>query len=398
VSRATAFWAVGFAFFVTMLGATLPTPLYPIYGRTFGITPVFITVIFAAYAVGVLASLLLFGRLSDQLGRRPVLIPGLMVSIASSVVFLVASDTALLYVGRVLSGLSAGVFTGTATATLVDLAPGGRRALATGFAVAFNLGGLAAGGLLAGVLADAAPAPLRSPYVAHLVLLVPATVGVLLIPETSGRPASERRFRLQRLQVPSELRGIFGGAATVGFCGFAVSALFGAVTPTVLVRLLGLSSHTLAGLLIFLLMSCSATGQLMTNRLSQRRAFSVGCLLLLVGLGCLAAALLATSLAWLIVSALAAGAGQGLVIGSGLAAINTRVSLERRSEAASTYFVVLYIGLMLPVVGEGFASNAIGLQHAGTIFTAIVAAIVLVVLAGLAARRAPGFAASTSKP
>ena len=378
---------MGYAFFVTMFGATLPTPLYPIYSREFGISAVYITVIFAAYAVGVLASLLLFGKLSDRVGRRPVLIPGLVVSLVSSVVFLVASDTALLYVGRVLSGLSAGVFTGTATATMVDLAPGGKRAVATAFAVAVNLGGLAAGGLLAGVLADVAPQPLRGPYVAHIVLLVPAFAGILLMPETAGRPPGERRFVLQRLRIPPELHGIFGRAATVGFCGFAVSALFGAVAPTVLVRLLDLHSHTLAGVLVFLLMSLSAAGQLTTSRFSQGAAFVLGCSLLVLGLGCLAIALLAKALAWLLISALAVGAGQGLVIGSGLAAINSRVSLERRGEAASTYFVVLYIGLMLPVVGDGFVGEAIGLQSAGVVFTAIVGAVVLLVLASLAVGR-----------
>src|SRR5205807_2732483 len=128
-------------------------------------------------------------------------------------------------------------------------------------------------------------------------LLGPAFAGVLLCPETAGRPAAERRFRLQRLQVPPEVRGIFGRAATVGLCGFAVSALFGAVAPTVLVRLLGASSHTLAGLLVFLLMSYSAAGQLTTSRMSQRTAFAVGCGLLVAGLGCLAAALLAKAMA-----------------------------------------------------------------------------------------------------
>ena len=78
--------------------------------------------IFAVYAAGVIAALLLFGRLSDEIGRRPVLLLGLGFSALSAVVFLVASGLGLLLVGRVLSGFSAGIFTGTATATLVDLA------------------------------------------------------------------------------------------------------------------------------------------------------------------------------------------------------------------------------------------------------------------------------------
>jgi len=383
VSRPTAFWLVSFAFFVTMFGATLPTPLYPIYAAAYGISPVFITVVFAAYAVGVITSLLLTGKLSDQVGRRPVLIPGLVLAFTSSLVFLLANNTELLYLGRVLSGFSAGVFTGTATATLVDLAPGGRRGFATAVAVAVNLGGLAVGSLISGLLAEWVPEPLRLPYALHAALLVPAIVGVALCPETAAAGGQARRFRIQRLGVPPEVRGLFGRAAIVGFCAFAVSGLFGAVAPTLLVRLLSVSSHAVAGLLAFLLMAFSAAGQLTTSRLPQRRAFAIGCSLLTVGVALLATSLLSRSLPWLVASAVVVGMGQGLAIGSGLAAINTRVSGERRGEAASTYFVVLYVGLMLPVVGYGLAANAIGIRSAGLFFAGIVGVAVLAVLASL---------------
>ncbi len=387
VSRGAAFWFMSYAFFVTMTGVTIPTPLYPIYGRMFGISPVFITVIFAVYAVGVIAGLLLVGKLSDQIGRRPVLLPGLLLAMLSSVVFLIANDAALLYVGRVLSGLSAGVFTGTATATLVDLAPGDRRSRASAVAVAINVGGLAFGGLLAGLLAEWGPLPIRLPYFVHLGLLVPAVAAVLVCPETAGGDKQPRRFRLQRLRVPPEVRGLFGPAAVVGFCGFAVSGLFGAVAPTVLAQLLKVSSHAVAGTLVFLVMAFAAAGQLATTRISQRSAFLIGCSALVVGVALLAAALITQTLGWLVASAVVVGLGSGLVIGSGLAAINTRVSGERRGEAASTYFVVLYVGLSLPVVGDGILGNAIGIRAAGIMFSAIVGIVVIAVLVSVAWNR-----------
>src|SRR5581483_5271831 len=114
---------VAYAFTVTMLGTTLPTPLYPIYQSHIHFSALIVTVVFATYGIGVLASLLLLGPLSDQVGRRRILLPGLVLAAVSSIVFLVAHDLPLLFVGRALSGLSAGVFTGTATAALLDLAP-----------------------------------------------------------------------------------------------------------------------------------------------------------------------------------------------------------------------------------------------------------------------------------
>src|SRR5579875_676570 len=125
------FAAAAFALAVAMLGTTLPTPLYGLYREQFGFSELMITVIFATYAAGVIAGLLLFGRLSDEIGRRPVLLGGLLLSAASAGAFLLADGLALLLVGRLLSGLSAGIFTGTATAAIVDLAPRERRGRAT---------------------------------------------------------------------------------------------------------------------------------------------------------------------------------------------------------------------------------------------------------------------------
>ena len=114
--------AVAAAFAINMMGTTLPTPLYPIWQERLGFSQLTITVIFAAYAVGVIAALVIGGSWSDQLGRRPMLFAGLGFSAASACIFLIGDDLGLLLLGRVLSGVSAGIFTGTATAAVVELA------------------------------------------------------------------------------------------------------------------------------------------------------------------------------------------------------------------------------------------------------------------------------------
>src|SRR5258707_15323869 len=111
--RGAGLTSAAFALAIAMLGTTLPTPLYELYRERFGFSELMVTVIFATYAAGVIASLLLFGPLSDQVGRRRVLLPGLALSALSAIAFLLAHGLALLLVGRILSGLSAGIFTGT---------------------------------------------------------------------------------------------------------------------------------------------------------------------------------------------------------------------------------------------------------------------------------------------
>src|SRR5579864_6877611 len=160
-----ALWLVAYAFFAVMLGTTLPTPLYPIYQAQFGFSELLVTVIFATYAVSVIGGLFIFGRLSDDIGRRPVLLLGFALSTLSTVAFILGGGIIPILAGRVLSGLSAAIFNGTATAAMVDLAPPRERLRATTIAVAASLGGLGSGQLLSGALAEYAPLPLRLPFV-----------------------------------------------------------------------------------------------------------------------------------------------------------------------------------------------------------------------------------------
>jgi len=381
LSRTSGFVLIAYAFLVTMLGATLPTPLYPLFAERYSFGALMVTLIFAVYAFGVIAALIAFGELSDQIGRKPVLLAGLALSALSALLFVFADSLTPIFAGRVVSGLSAGLFTGTATAMLVDLVPGDRRRLASLVAVVVNLGGLGLGTLLAGVLADYCRSPLRLPFIVDLGLLAPALIGMLLVPESVPR----RRFRLrpQRLSVPEGVRSVFIRGATTGFASFAVAGVLSAVAPAFLGQVLGRTSHTLAGLLVFILFGASIVGQLAVSRLSDRRALVCACALLVAGAGLLALALAIESLATLFASAIAVGIGQGLGIGAGLAAINQRAPVERRGETASSFFVVMYVGLSLPVIGTGVAAYSFGLRTAGIAFSGAVAALVLAVLVSL---------------
>ena len=365
-----------------MLGTTLPTPLYPIYQREFGFQSFLVTAIFATYAFGVIAGLLLFGHLSDRIGRKRLLIPGLVLSALSAAAFLTAHGLPAILLGRALSGFSAGIFTGTATATLVELAGEGRRTVATTLAVAANIGGLGTGTLLSGLLAQYAPSPLRLPFAVDLALLVPALAGVALAPETVKHAGQRFSLSVQRLRVPAEIRGVFIRAAITGACGFAVSGVFSAVVPSFLAQILHEPNHAVPGALVFALFLTSAIGQIAVSRAPKRYALTAACAALLAGILMLAGAIWLRSIPVLFAAAVVAGFGQGLGIGFGLAEINEEVH-ERRGEVSSTYFVVLYVGLALPVMGVGLLSEAAGLATAGLIFCAIVSAAVAAVMISL---------------
>lgn len=382
IGRRAAFVVTAYAFAVTMVGTTMPTPLYPLYGARFGFSELIITVIFATYAVGVLASLLLFGSLSDQIGRRPVLMLGLGFSAVSAVAFLIAASLGLLLVGRLLSGFSAGIFTGTATATLVDLAPEERRAQATLVATLVNMAGLGLGPLLAGIAAQWGPLPLRLTFWIDAALLIPAFAGVLVMPEPVA-VRSQRKLRIQPLSVPAPVRQIFVRASLAAFAGFAVLGLCTAVLPAFL-GALGVKSHALIGLVVFAAFCGSAAGQLLLEAMTPAAALPRGCGGLILGMGVFALGLATSTIAPLVIGASLAGMGQGLSFRAGLASVNVASPADRRSEVASTFFVVAYVAISLPVVGEGVLAEVAGLQAAGLVFAGAVAALAAAVLVLLA--------------
>jgi MFS family permease len=376
--RRYGFALLAYAFAVIMVGTTLPTPMYALYANHMHFAVFTTTVIFATYAVGVLGALLLFGRWSDAIGRRPVLLAGAAFALASAVVFLFADDVALLLVARLLSGLSAGIFTGTATAAVVEAAPPAQRDRAAVVATIANIGGLGAGPLLAGVLVEYAPHPLQLSFVVHIVLVVLAIGAVLLAPETSARTG---RIGFQRLSVPAEVRQVFITGATAAFAGFAVTGLFTAVAPSFVAEVIGIDNHAVAGAVACSIFAASAVAQLSARRMPTQRAVAIGCAILVVGMVILAVALHFSSLAGLIAGAVVSGVGQGISFSRGLAAVAELAPADRRAEVSSTYFVVAYVAIALPVVGEGLAAQHWGLRTAGVSFAIAIAVLSAICLA-----------------
>jgi len=374
---------IGAAFAVVMLGATLPTPLYPLYEKAFGFGELVTTVVFAVYAVGVIAALLLVGHWSDQVGRRPMLRAGLALSGLSALVFLLAGALGWLFLGRVLSGLSAGIFTGTATATIMDLAPEHGKARASLVAAAVNTGGLGVGPVLAGILAQYAPLPLVLCFIVDLVLVVVAVLCVEAVMEPVRR-ASTLRLWPQKINVPIEVRSVFIKAVIAGFAGFAVLGLFTALSPAFLGTVLHNTNHALTGVVVLSVFIASTIGQSLSLIIGEQRALMVGCAGLIAGMILVGTSLLIPSLAVLILGAVIAGVGQGMSFRAGLGSVTGVCPPDQRGAITSSYFVAFFAGISIPVIGVGAAANSFGLVASGTVFAALVAILATVALLLLA--------------
>lgn len=383
------FLAVAATFAITMMGTTLPTPLYPIYQARMGFSELMITVIFAVYAVGVISALVVTGAWSDQIGRRPLLTLGLVMSAASAGAFLWGDGLWPLLLGRLLSGFSAGIFTGTATVAVVELAPAAWRGQATLVATAANMGGLGFGPFLAGLLAEYLAWPLHLCFVVDLILIAFGFVAVAFAPETAERPAHPK-LAIRKPQVPPAVVGVFVPAAIAGFAGFAVMGLFTAIAPAFMGKVLGYDNHALTGVVVFVVFIGSTLGQSLQERLPRSARLPGGCIGLMVGMAGVVAAIGLESLGLLVIGGAIAGMGQGAAFRAGMGEITAASPAEQRAAVASTFFVVAYIAISIPVVGLGVAATLFGLAPAGMLFAAMVALLALVSLAILLVRQRRG--------
>jgi MFS family permease len=388
VPRRVAFWLLALVLAVTMLGTTLPTPLYVIYQGRWHFSAAMVTVTFAVYAAAVIVTLLLAGRSSDQAGRRPVLAVALGASALSTVIFILAPDLGALIAARIVSGLSAGLMTGTATATLTELIPAASGRRASLVATAANMAGLGLGPLVAGLLAQYAPHPTTLVFEVYLAVLAVAAVILLVVPETvplRTRPA----LRFAGLGIPERGRGEFIAAGVAAFAAFALLGLFSSLVPGFIAGQLHQGSHAVQGAVVFLLLAVGTVTQVALSRFSSGRVVLAGLGLFLAGLALIVAALAESAMALFLAGTVVGGVAVGAIFLGSLATANRLAPAERRGHAISAFFVACYAGLIIPVVGVGVLSGFTGTFPAVLTFSILLAVLCLFSIARFARDVAP---------
>jgi MFS family permease len=377
------YWAAAFAFLTLTAFSTAPSPLYPLYARRDGFSPLTITLIYAVYAVGVAVSLFFAGHLSDIHGRRPLLLAALGLDAASAIVFMAWPALPGLFVARVICGLSVGVTSSTATAYLSELHAAHRPARlahrAQLMATVATLGGFGLGALVAGLLAQYVTHPLTAPYALLLAAMIVAAAGLTLAPETRPRPQSLPVYRPQRLSVPREGRAPFFSALLGIVLVLAVLGMFVGLASTVLVTTLHRPSLALAGGTVFLVFAAGAATAAAISTWPLRRLLLAAVALMIAGL------VIAVTAAWLPAPSLTLFLLGGAVVGAGGAAgfkstLGVVVAVSPSgalAEALAAYFLGGYVGLSVPVIGLGIALQYVSTPVALLIFSAAVAAALL---------------------
>jgi predicted MFS family arabinose efflux permease len=376
---------LAFALVAAIIGLALfasgtPSPLYGTYRELWGFSSLVLTLVYATYAFGVLAALILAGRISDEAGRRPVLLVALAALMAATVVFMVADSVIWLFVARGVQGLATGLALGAASAALLDLHP--RRDPA---GVGLTNGVVSAGGMGLGVLVSATfvellPAPRVLPYVALFVLFAVAFAGVARMPEpVAGRVRP--RLTPQRPHVPAAVRRPFLLAALAVISSWSVGGLFLSLGPQLSATLFHTSDHLVAGVSVFALAGSGAAAQLVFGRSAPWAAATGGSIALAIGLLLIVLAAAEQSSAVYLAGAIIGGGGFGVAFLGALRSLSAAIPPAHRAEVMSAFYVVAYAALSLPAILAGVVVTPLGLEPTFELFGSVIAGLALVVAA-----------------
>jgi MFS family permease len=362
--------------FVMLAGSNLPTPLYAVYQQRFGFSSGALTLVFATYALVLIPALMVFGELSDRIGRRRVIAGGLVSAAVGLAIFATAQGIAWLYVARVFQGLAVGATSGTATAALVELDPDGDHSRAAIVAVAAQAGGAAAGPVLAGLLAQWAPWPRQLCYLVGLVANLAVGVAVLRIREPHPRRG---RWHLQRPRVPAGEGAAFARAGLTAAAVWAVGALYVSIVPSYVGKLLRTHDLALIGAISATMLATACAVQLVSlrTRVGPRTAQPLGLALLVLGLVALVAAFPVHSLPMLIVAALLAGAGLGFGFFGSQTRVNQLAPSDRRGEVTAAFITCVYAGVATAAISAGLISDVASLFLAVTIVGSVIGVLAL---------------------
>src|SRR5580693_6476081 len=372
--RAATFWILAGLFLMLFFASAAASPLYPVYQVKFDFSAATLTAVFAVYVLVLLVTLLFFGKVSDHLGRLPVIITALVFSVAGCAVFLAAHGVGALYVARSLQGIATGLASGPIGAALIELQRAGsqRAPLVTS---AFSTLGLALDALVTSALVQYAPAPTHLIWWALLAVFAAGTVAVLAMAEPGSRRPGVLASLRPTIAVPRQARGTFAGAVPCFVATWALGGLYLSLGPSLAAQATGSPNLLWGGLVIFLLCGTGAAAAFALRGISSRAMMLAGCLSLLAGMAVTFGAIVTTTSAAFLIGSAVAGVGFGLAFLGSFRMITALAEPDDRAGLVTAIYIVGYLAFSVPALLAGVATTRSGLHPTALVYSASLAVL-----------------------
>ncbi len=344
------------ALFLVTCAVNLQAPLYNKYAELSGYGYGLITVVFAAYVIGVLPTLVLFGGISDRIGRKKSILLALILAILATSLMIILPKIQTLFVSRLLQGISFGLCAGAASAYLTQSTENHERAagyVAATTSVGFGIGALfTSGALLTG---ESLVPP--SYWIIVIVTISCFAAFLSIIPEQ--KRSHSTILILAKIPKGTILIGLTITAA------WTVSGLTTAILPSQLAQQ-GLAIWS--GLAIFLVMGIGAVAQPLARKMDSLFSIKIGFVLIPLGYLLMLMGIWSGNIAILLSGTTLAGlACYGFTYLGGLARFS-KASGAYNARAISGYYLFSYVGFSVPIIVLGFVSDVIGIVQALTYF------------------------------
>ncbi|WP_083294912.1 MFS transporter [Burkholderia plantarii] len=365
---------------ITLIGylaaSSAPTPLYRLYQAQWHFSPILLTVIFGVYALTLLLALVVAGRLSDHVGRRPVIAAALLLQIAAMGLFLAAAGPGWLLGARVLQGLATGLATAAVGAALIDL-DRERGALVNGLA---PMGGMSCGALGSTALAQLAPAPLHLVFVLLLALFAIQLIQLWRVPETAGgRPGALRSLR-PSVSVPAAARAELLAITPINVAVWALGGFYLSLMPSLIGKVTGATTVWLGGLSVAALTLSGGAAILLVRQRKPLPVLITGAIALLAGIPAILAGANFGLTPVLLIGSVIAGIGFGCGFLGSVRSVMPLAHPHERAALMAAFYVESYLANALPAILAGYMTSRLGLLHVANVYGG---ALVLLVLVGL---------------
>jgi len=359
-----------------LAGSLAPTPLYPVYQAEWGFSALTVTEIFGVYALALLGSLLVVGRLSDHVGRRPVLIVATLVQVVVMLMFATAHSVDALMLARIVQGLATGAALGAVGAGMLDLDKA-RGPVANAVSPPLGTG---AGGLLAGLLAHYLPAPTLLVFLVLAAVFLVQALGVVFMAETVSRRAGAVASLKPQFSLPEATRQPMLVAAPILVAGWALAGLYGSLVPALMRTVFGFDPSLASGFAALALAGSAAVSVLLLRNGAPRIVMGYGAFALLAGAAVAIVSLSNESPAGFFFGTVVAGSGFGAGFQGAMRTVMPTAKVHERAGVLSVIFAVSYLAMGIPAVIAGFF-----VSHGGhLLLTAQRFGAVVVVLAAFA--------------
>lgn len=387
-SSAASFWTLAAMLAFFLFAASAPSPLYVTYAAMWGFSSVTITSIYAVYAGGALLALLATGRLSDHLGRRPVVAIALVIQIAGMAAFILAQGVGMLYLGRLLQGVGTGIASAAISAWMLDHQPPENPRLGGLVGGIAPLVGLGAGALGSGLLAQYGPAPLRLVFWLLTGVYLLGLAAAFVIPDLVVRAPGWLASMRPRVGVPAAARPQFVASAPSLIAIWALGGLYLSLGPALAISLLGTDSRLSGALVIVALAGSGAVASAWVRAADPILLVIRGSAVVVVGVGVTLAALAMDSAAGLYAGSVLAGLGFGPAFSGVVRSLAPMAPPEKRNALFAAIYVATYLSFSAPAILAGVAASRFGLRNTTYVYGLVVMALAAMTTVAVSRRRA----------